>query len=84
MSVWERIKQALRREAADLKEWKDETLGRANRGLDRAERRIHPDPNLRLEATLDDIAESEDEFEAVRRKAEGKAARAEADEDDTR
>lgn len=73
MGVWDQLKAFVRREAADAKQWLDQSVGAGNAALEKAERRVSDDPGERLRAAIDDAAAGDDAFEAVRAKAEGRA-----------
>ena len=73
MGLLDDLKGMFRREARAAKEWVDEVVGDANTELDRAERRISDDPEVAMGVTLDDIADGDAAFEAVRDRAEGRA-----------
>lgn len=75
MGLMDDLRRLLRREAREAKDWVEEAVAGANADLDRAERRISQDPNERLQATLEDIEEGRDGYEAIRDRAEGHTAR---------
>lgn len=72
MGTWDRIKAALRREKADVEEALDELTDRGNANLDRRERELHATPEERLAMEQERAAELDDDFEAVRRRIEGR------------
>jgi hypothetical protein len=75
MGILDDLKRLLRRESREAQAWVAEAVDGGHRSLDRAERRVSADPDERLAATLDDIAEGEDDFAAIRAKADAATAR---------
>jgi len=71
MSWLERLRLALRRETADAREWRRETEQRLDAELSRKERELDATPEERLQASLDEIAASDDAFDDVRRRLDG-------------
>lgn len=86
MGLMDDLRRLLRREAREAKDWVEDAVAGANADLDRAERRLSEDPSERLQATLEDIEQGREGYEAIRDRAEGRttrpAAEAELDPDD--
>jgi hypothetical protein len=71
VSVWDRLRAALRREAKDAKELLDDTTARGNRAMDQRERELNATPEEKLAIEQERIAANDTEFEELRRKLEG-------------
>ncbi|MPY94989.1 MAG: hypothetical protein GEV08_18600 [Acidimicrobiia bacterium] len=68
MSWFDRVRAALRREAAEVRESWDEATAKADDDLTRRERELAATPEERLDSVQKEIAESEDPFAEVRAK----------------
>jgi len=72
MSWFDRLRAALRREAADVRESWDEATAKADDALTRRERELEATPEERLAALQAEIEADPDPFAEVRAKLEGK------------
>lgn len=75
MGLMDDLRRLLRREAREAKDWVEDAVAGANADLDRAERRLSEDPSERLQATLEDIEQGREGYEAIRDRAEGRTTR---------
>jgi hypothetical protein len=71
-SGWDRIKAALRRERTDAQELVDDLTASGNRALDQRERELAATPDERLRIEQERIAASDEEYEALKRKLDGR------------
>ena len=72
MSIWDRIRAALRQEKRDLHEAVDDLTERGNAALDRRERELHATPEERIAIEQERAEELDAEFDAVRDRIEGR------------
>jgi hypothetical protein len=71
-SFWDRVRGALKREKRELDEWNADVTARGNAALDEKERELNATPEEKLQIEQERIAANDDEFDAVRRRIEGK------------
>lgn len=79
MTIWDRLKGILKSEAKDVGEGLSDAHDKLDRVLTQKERELNATPTERMEMTLDEIADSDDRFDAILNKAEGRGAMANAD-----
>jgi hypothetical protein len=72
MGTWDRIRAALRREGRELDDLAKDVQTRANAALDKRERELNATPEEKLAIEQERGAELDAEFDAVRRRIEGK------------
>ena len=70
MSVWDRLRAVLGREARDVEDALDDATARGNEALDRRERELAATPEERLEIERERAEAQDDEYEALRRRIE--------------
>ena len=70
MSLWKKVRRALRREVKDVEHAVDDALARGNAALDEKERELSATPEERLEIQQRRTSESDAEFDAIRKKIE--------------
>lgn len=66
MTLWDRLRALLRREAADAKEIAADLQQRADAELTRREQSLAATPEERLQATLEEIRATDDAFEDLK------------------
>ena len=72
MGTWDRIRAVLRREKRDLDDAIGDLTARGNAALDRRERELKAGPDEKLEMEQARAAEVDAQFEAARRRIEGR------------
>ena len=70
MTWWDKVRAALKREAADARETAQELQRKLDEGLTRRERELAATPEERLRLEQERIAESDAAFEALKRDIE--------------
>lgn len=78
VGLFDSLKRALRREAADVKEAAGDLSDRLDADLTRRERDLQATPEERLQQVIGEIETSESDFDALRRRAQGAEAHADA------
>ena len=66
MSVWAKIRAALRREAKDAREVAEDLEEKLDVELSRRERELDASPEERMQMSLDEIATSDEAFEQLK------------------
>ena len=70
MAFWERVRQLLRREQAELSDTLRDFESRAEAALDERERELRASPAEKLEIQQERARQADEEFDAVRRRIE--------------
>ena len=70
MAFWERVRQLLRREQAELSDALRDFESRADAALDERERELRASPAEKLEIQQERARQADEEFDAVRRRIE--------------
>ena len=71
-SFWDRVRAVFNREKKDLDELTTEWEQRGNAAMDARERELNATPEEKLAIEQERIAANDEEFEAVRRRIEGR------------
>lgn len=79
MTIWDSLKKILKSEAADVGTELGKARDKFDEALTRKEEEMAATPKERMDMILDDIQDSDDKFEAIRDKAEGKTSAATAE-----
>jgi hypothetical protein len=74
MSLWERIKKALTREATDIKDTAKRGMDQLEAELERKQRELEAPPHERVDMLLEDIADEEARFGELESRVRSKAA----------